>query len=99
VRAIIPSKVSQNPEAKSKAVATKRSHDALGANPYAKADSKARTKPMALTLLGVKPILWAAVAWEVSICWICFLSLVSKLTFSSAVLKVHYGVAVEKPYR
>jgi hypothetical protein len=34
---------------------------------------------MLLTLLGVKPILWAAVACEVSVCWTFFFSLVSKL--------------------
>ena len=41
-------------------------------------------KPIVLILLGVKPILCAAFACEVSICWICFLSLVSKLTLNLA---------------
>jgi hypothetical protein len=42
------------------------------------AEANASMKPIVLILLGVKPILCATFACEVSICWICFLSLVSK---------------------
>jgi len=44
---------------------------------YARADRKARVMPMALIMFGVNPILWAAFASVVSVCWIFCLSFVS----------------------
>ncbi len=75
----MPSRVSQNPDAKSKTVATSRSHRGVGEKPYIMAEEMARIKPIILILFGVKPILCAVVACEISICWTFFLSFVSKV--------------------
>ena len=52
-----------------------------------------------LTLLGVKPILCAAVACDVSVCWTFFFNLVSKLTATKLGVKAHYSLAVEKAFQ
>ena len=76
----MPSNVSQNPEAKRKNTAKiSNQDDSAVTRTYEAAEAKASMNPIKLILLGVKPNLWAALACEVSICWICFLSLVSKV--------------------
>ena len=65
----MPSRVSQNPEAKRKTTAKISSHEFwVVVRAYVTADASASIKPIVLILLGVKPILCAAIACEVSIC-------------------------------
>jgi len=55
---------------------------------YASAERKAKTMPIALMVLGVNPILWAAFASAASIFWIFSFSLVNIVASSFFVLVI-----------